>query len=644
MRLGMIAGAAVIGLLFPGGVWAQGATLSYSLHQAFEGHPGRIQSAAFSPDGVLLATGDDQGTIKLWDVVGEREVATLKGRGSVTALAFSPDHKVLVSGHTDRTVIVWNTESGGLLKTLQGHKGAVYAVAVSPDGQVVASAGDDRVIRLWGTKLGNEMGTLDGHEGRVVSLAFSRDGRTLISGSDDKTLRLWDPTKRKEIRNIAESGGKFGTLFAAASSPDLQVVAVAITEVKKDTSNRRSMSGPPIWDKVIKVRSGATGEELVALRGHLQDVKTVSVSADGRFLASGSPDQTVRLWDVTSGTEITTIAQKAAVTAVAFSPDGRWLAAGGDEKKVFVWKTTGVMPPTEVARLPGVAPEIPRGAPVEIFPPVDVDSLPAAKTPQKKNAYAVVIGIEQYRDLPKVDFAARDAATVKEYLVHAMGYPEENIILMTNDRATKSSLEARLETWLPNNVEEGSEVFVFYAGHGSPKPKGTDSYEAYLVPYDGDPSFLEDTAYPLQRLYQSLTKLQQKHVKHVLVVLDSCFSGAGGRSVIAKGTRFMALTVEDPLLAPPGVTVLAAASGAQVSTFYQEKRHGIFTYFFLKGLQGEADANHDGTVDIGEMFDYVMPNVKKTAMKLNNKEQTPQLLTALDPAARARLELVQLAK
>jgi len=181
-------------------------------------------------------------------------------------------------------------------------------------------------------------------------------------------------------------------------------------------------------------------------------------------------------------------------------------------------------------------------------------------------------------------------------------------------------------------------VFVYYGGHGAPD---VNTNEAFLVPYDGDPAFLESTGYPLKRLYQSLSDLP---VTQITVVMDSCFSGAGGRSVIAKGTRPMLIKVDNPLLASPNMVVISAAGGNQISSAMPEKRHGLFTYYFLKGLQGSADINKDGSVDVEELFSYIRPNVETEARRMN-AEQSPQLLPSSDLlGARAKLHLIDLKK
>jgi len=170
------------------------------------------------------------------------------------------------------------------------------------------------------------------------------------------------------------------------------------------------------------------------------------------------------------------------------------------------------------------------------------------------------------------------------------------------------------EKWLPNNVEKDSSVFIYYSGHGAPNVKTGD---AYLVPYDGDPSFIEQTGYSLKKLYESLNKLQ---VKEIIVALDSCFSGAGGKSVMAKGAKPLVLmNLEQDIKLSKNMIVMSASSGDQISSTYEEKGHGLFTYFMLKGIK-------DGIIELGELFNYIKPQVEKIARKVYNNEQSPQLI------------------
>ncbi len=260
-----------------------------------------------------------------------------------------------------------------------------------------------------------------------------------------------------------------------------------------------------------------------------------------------------------------------------------------------------------------------------VVPASDVDRVPSATARAKVHAYAIVIGIEQYQQkLPKADFAVHDAEIMGQYLSKVLGYQEENVVVLLNDRATKTGIEKYIEAWLPDHVEKDDSVFVYYSGHGAPNAK---TGKAYLVPYDGDPAFVEKTSYPLERLYEHLANLP---AKEVVVMLDSCFSGAGGRSVIAKGMRPMVLSVENPLLAKGKTVVLAAGAGDQVSSTYDQKGHGLLTYFFLKGLQGEGDRNKDQSIELRELFEYLKPQVERVARREFHNEQSPQLLGSPD--------------
>jgi uncharacterized caspase-like protein len=267
-----------------------------------------------------------------------------------------------------------------------------------------------------------------------------------------------------------------------------------------------------------------------------------------------------------------------------------------------------------------------------VFPPLqqsDVDVLPVAKKSARKNAHAVVVGLERYRnELPQASHAEQDARVVARYLSGTMGYEEANVALLLNDRATKGDLEKYFETWLPNRVESEDTVFVYFSDHGAPNAKTGD---AYLVPYDGDPVYLDNTGYRLSRLYQSLANLP---AKEVVVVLDSCFSGAGGRSVLAKGMRPIITEMKSPLLENGKTILLVASSGQQVSSTYDQKAHGLMTYFFLKGLQGEADTNNDGKIDVAELYEYLRPRVERVARRDFNNEQTPLLFGNTDVLAK----------
>jgi hypothetical protein len=242
----------------------------------------------------------------------------------------------------------------------------------------------------------------------------------------------------------------------------------------------------------------------------------------------------------------------------------------------------------------------------------DIDAVPAFKAAPRPDDFAVVIGVEHYQGLPPSDFSKNDAVVFSRYL-KAMGYPERNIELVMDEKATKSAIEKALEAWLVNRAKKDSKVFVYFSGHGAPEPA---TGEAYLVPYDGDPNYLTQTGYPIKKLYEQLARLP---AAEIIVVLDSCFSGVGGRSVLAKGARPLVMTAPaEPL--PANIVVLTASEAAQISTSSPEKGHGVFTYYFLKAVQ-------DGRKDIAEIYNTIKPQVQDEARRLNVR-QSPTISPA----------------
>ncbi len=244
----------------------------------------------------------------------------------------------------------------------------------------------------------------------------------------------------------------------------------------------------------------------------------------------------------------------------------------------------------------------------------DIDK-PAYNLAERKNDFAVVVGIGKYLEIPDAQFAERDAEAMKNHLI-AMGFPSRNVVHLSGERAGYKAIEKFVETWLPKNTDESSRVFFYFSGHGSPDPQ---TGKAYILPYDGDPNFLENTGYPISRLYSKLNSLS---AQEVIVILDACFSGSGGRSVLAKGARPLVLT-SDKITIPERLTVFAAAEGDQITSTLEEQGHGTFTYYFLKGISGDAKGIA-GAVTAKGLYSYLKPKVQDAARR-QNRNQDPVL-------------------
>ncbi len=245
----------------------------------------------------------------------------------------------------------------------------------------------------------------------------------------------------------------------------------------------------------------------------------------------------------------------------------------------------------------------------------DVDT-PSYQAKENSDSFAVVVGIETYSLLPKADFAARDGRAMRDHL-QSLGYPVRNTMFLADDKAVRSSLEKYVEAWLPKQVDKDSRVFFYFAGHGAPEPK---SGETYLMPWDADPKYLDNTGYPMKTL---LAKLDALPAKQVFVVLDTCFSGWGGRSVLAEGTRPLVTKVDLSRGSAKHLVLFTASGADEITGTAKEQGHGLFTYYFLKGLNGAARASKEG-MTVQDLYDYLRPQVKDAA-RHDNRDQSPQL-------------------
>lgn len=297
--------------------------------------------------------------------------------------------------------------------------------------------------------------------------------------------------------------------------------------------------------------------------------------------------------------------------------DGRILVAGGENGPDA---TTSC----EMLKFDGT-PELPGPlasdeAPAEAAPPPQSAPLPFVfKTrPARPHDYAVVVGVERYKSLPEASFAAADARDFSTALM-SLGVPEENIVRLDDTKAGLSNLSKYVEEWLPRRVSKDSRVFVFFSGHGAPD---VATGVPYLMPWDGDSAFVKSTGFPLSRL---LDGLEQLPASDVIVALDSCFSGSGGRSVLAPGLRPL-VNVKLPEGARRRVSVLAASEAAEAAGPLPERRHGAFSYRLVEGLSGAADLDADGHLTLEELHAFTRKRVILDA-RAQDREQTPTLST-----------------
>jgi WD40 repeat protein/serine/threonine protein kinase len=275
----------------------------------FKDHANGVTCAAFCPDKDWVASGSWDKTIKVWDVHTGKVVLEIKeAPGVVLALAFSPNGKQIVCGCEDNAVRVWNTQTGQVVYSMKGHTHSVVSVAYSPDGTKILSGSLDGTLRLWDAISGKEIGTLKGHHGPVRAISFSPDGKKIVSGSGDKTLKIWQIDSSVGMLTLA------GTL---AGHQHAATVLGFVNLAQKDSD-----------------------PEKMTLTGHKHAVTAVAYSPDGKWIASGSLDNTIKIWDSQNGFEARSFnGHTGEVSCVAFVTGAKQIVSGSQDNTIKIWET-----------------------------------------------------------------------------------------------------------------------------------------------------------------------------------------------------------------------------------------------------------------------------------------------------------------
>lgn len=462
---------------------------------------------------------------------------------------------------------------------------------------VINLGGSPYLTALMGTK--RELGSIGPKEKRQAMFEAVLPAR-IDADSAELKVELREggaaPLETRTLRLAARASQRVETVQVLSQPPRLQ-----FTLELKDQNNNRILEG---------------GEEITLLaevanrgEGSAEDVQ-LRLSGSPSLIALFGARQPVG--DLPAGS------RKRVEMRGVLPPD---VSSESAELKVELSEKRGFAP-SESRVLRVATKGMERREVVEVISELSVDDIPAKVSGfANSDDLAVVIGIGNYREnmIPTVKYARRDAEVVAKYFEHLGGIPKENIALLTDAHATRGDIEAYLDDWLPKRTTPNSRVLVFYAGHGAPAPEGKG---AYIVPYEGHPDFTSKMI-PLTRVYDALNRLK---AREVLLFLDSCFSGATGRSVMQQGIRPLVMSSERQLEVRDKPLVMAASSGSEVTSDLDNARHGLFTYYLLKGMRGEADKNGNGKVTLDELFSFVSINVKRTASRELNRTQTPVML------------------
>lgn len=299
-------------------------------------HGDAVLTVVFSPDGRRLATASKDGLVKVWDMGNGHELRTYRGSGDpVKALAWSGDGK-LIASTAGNEIHLWDPATGKLTTALKGHEKLVTALAFAPDSASLASGSEDTSVRVWNVGQGAETANLNADfdkksKAQINDVAFSPNGKLVAAVNGNGLLQVWNPSLEKSKRLVSGwDAHPSSTAYQVAFGKDTSVIF-------SSGSDSRAKQ----W-----IGLGPNGENLpghprpTPIEGHNGYVTALAATPDGKFLATGSTDKTVRLWDLTGPSpRLARVYQghTEEVTSLAFSPDGQTLASGSTDQSIRLW-------------------------------------------------------------------------------------------------------------------------------------------------------------------------------------------------------------------------------------------------------------------------------------------------------------------
>lgn len=599
-------------------------------------HEEPIIDITFSADGRFMASAaanyqSAKGEIELWRYQGgyiehDKSLSSL----AVNSVAFSPDGKILVSASKGGQVMLWDVETGERIHTLEVNEN-VTKVSFDPGGRLLVASTSKGRVKIWNTSTKQLLIDFQAHESEIRSLAFSPSGDKLLSAGLDKKIKIWQPLPNitriqfyvEDKMKAWQKKDKFEKTndYYARMQPEAQAEQIKIfTQEAINTFAQKGVSWRVMTNKYdadnetfqLKLQ----GLEPIYLKVPIQEAPAFDENMNELIFKNKTFSLTENDQFVLSYLEIENPANEKTYSYsrqdyFAFNPQNINILIAPTEvqKPVFSLPKPQVMNPPRNSYGSGNISEVDQA-----LPQTNMDN---------PDAIAVVIGNSQYQKIKPVDYALNDARSMRQYLIRVLGFKPGNIIYLENATVTDFKLifgvKGNPKGKLFNLVKaDKSDVFIFYSGHGAP---GLKDKRAYFVPVECDPQYVELTAYSADVFYDNLAQIP---AKSIVVTLDACFSGTN----IYNNISPIYIKSKGALGLKNGA-VLASSRPDQISTWYQEKRHGMFTYFFLKALhQKNADKNQDNQLSLQEIYEYIADNTEGLpyyARSLYGMEQNPVL-------------------
>jgi len=285
----------------------------------FRRHTDRVFSVSFSPDGERIVSGSKDKSVLIWDLRTQKIVMEpLRDHTDcVNSVAYSPDGEKIVSGSDDHSALVWNARSGKRIRKLT-MSNPIHSVGFNPDSSMIASDSQDGTIRIWDSTTGQNIHSLFLGD-TPLSLAFSPNGQYLVLGTNSG-VNIWEVESWKKARDCIDKC----FVRDVAVSPDSNHVAYS-----------RGQN--------VCVMDMKTGNDIAKLKGHTNKVTCLAFSPDGTWIASGSWDKTIRIWETATGNLILTLEFSSFIYSIAISLDGMRITAGCNDNNIYLYSYNSVV-------------------------------------------------------------------------------------------------------------------------------------------------------------------------------------------------------------------------------------------------------------------------------------------------------------
>lgn len=659
--------------------------ISYKEVKSFGRFDYAILDLSVSNDGKYVLSGGSNGEVKFWDFTSGECIRTMSGhKKGVCDVVLSSDNNFAFSGSTDSTFKIWNLANGKCIKTIKPKGGYLSTFSISNDAKHILLATNSN-LELWESGIeiapsycdkptsfpniqfenvkfedANSNGLIEaderctlmfeivnsgkGHACRVKpKITEARIAKSTLQLPKIEEVAEIDPGQRKKFTVVIN-----GTMQQTSAKTILELTAEEKNDFDADTfqikvsvqaflppqlkvvdSKFSSLTGSmqagvSITLRVVVQNLGKGPAENVQIKLKLPESNPPSVfmSSDALFDVPLLKAGESKVLDFEFVANKRYMESTVPCTLTVTEKHGKY----GSVKATSVTMNQKLSSQTLDVAVKEMKPE--QFAPVVLNSDVD-KNLPISKT-QNPDAIAVVVGNQHYQKTKPVDYATNDAASVKNYLVQVLGFREGNILYFTDatldDFYTVFGRE-RQKGMLHDRVKPSvSDVFVYYSGHGAPDLGEGSESKSYLVPVGCNPNYVAQGGYSLETFYGNLNRLP---AKSITVVLDACFSGEG---LIQKASP---MVIKPKFPEVQKATVLASSKESQVSNWYVDQQHGLFTYFFLKAIQQKelSDQNRDGKLTMDEIYQFVGSQTEgvpyhSRVLFGGAREQNPMLLGA----------------